>query len=93
MEREERDKQLQAEREAEERRCELERVAKDILNSEEIKFILSFQEPELLLALAGNPQISVDWIQKLINCHHVKGARQIREAAEKNIKARQMQLE
>ena len=91
-EREEREEQLRVEREAEERRLELERIAKDMLNSEEIQFILSVQEPEMLLALAGNPQISVHWIQKLINCHYVKGARQIREAAEENIKTRQTQL-
>ena len=82
-------KQLRIEREAELRRLELERVSTDKLDQMEIEFILLSQEPDMLLALASNSQIEIQWVQKLINCHHVKGARQIREAADRNIEARQ----
>ncbi|MBV9865630.1 MAG: hypothetical protein JO316_09790 [Abitibacteriaceae bacterium] len=87
---EQKEEQLRLEREAEERRLEVTHVANDWLQKEKIRFIIAVQEPEMLLALASNPQIPVQWIQKLVNCHHVKGARQIREAAENNIKTRQL---
>ena len=81
--------QLKIEREAEQRRLDLERVATDKLDQIEIELILLLREPDTLLALANNSHIEIEWVQKLINCHQVKGARQIREAADRNIKTRQ----
>jgi hypothetical protein len=85
---EEKEAQLRAERTADEKRLEVKLTAERILPEEEIQRIYSSREPEELLSLARNPHISMEWIQKLLNCYHVKGSRQIREAAERNIQSR-----
>jgi hypothetical protein len=84
----EKEAQLRVERAAEERRLEVKLMAERILPEEEIQRVYSGKEPDELLSLASNPHASMEWIQKLITCHHVKGSRQIREAAERNIQSR-----
>ncbi|HEX8834027.1 MAG TPA: hypothetical protein VF719_07485 [Abditibacteriaceae bacterium] len=91
VEREENEEQLRIESETNARRCELERIANEMLDETKIQSILSSQDPDLILALANNSSIEVQWVHKLVNCHNVKGARQIREAADSNIKSRQQQ--
>ncbi|RYX84411.1 hypothetical protein EON83_09790 [bacterium] len=81
---------IQAERAVEERRDQLQRLAERPLAPQEIERILTAREPDELLALASNPHVALEQIAKLTNCHNIKGARQIREAAQNNIKNREI---
>ena len=93
IEREAEEEQLRAEQAVEARRLEMQRLSEKDLTPEEIEQIFSTQAPDELLAVARNPRLPVEWLQKLINCYGIKGARQIREAVQKNLSTQSPQHE
>ncbi len=88
IEREKEEERLRIEQEAQERLAEMQRLSQRLLPEEEIERILAAKDPDELLALARNPHVPIQWIRKLLTCYQVKGARQIRENAERNVQTR-----
>ena len=89
--REAEEERLQAEQAIEARRLEMQHLSQRELTPTEIQAIFSAQASDELLAIARNPHLPVEWLQKLINCYGIKGARQIREAVQENLRAKSPQ--